>query len=73
MKELLEENGWHMFNSCICGGTLKESYTNPEYMNYIIKIRPKHRMFSIHEDNYNVKNGHGYELESAMKEYEFIS
>jgi hypothetical protein len=68
--QVLTDNGWRMYYSCFCGGSLKEYYINKKYPGYEIRVRPKKNTFSIFLNNLII---HGpdfhYKLNDSLTRY----
>lgn len=69
--DLLTNQGWKMYYSCMCGGSPKEYWSNPNYKDYEIRIRPRRSTFSILHKNLIICGPEWlYKLELKLKEYE---
>lgn len=68
--QLLTDQGWQMYYSCMCGGSLKQYWTNENFSGYEIRTRPTKNTFSILSRNQIVFGPDWvYKMEDKLKEY----
>ena len=68
--QLLTDQGWTMYYSCMCGGSQRLHWSNVRYPGYEIRTRPRRNTFSIHSRNIRVAGpDFAYRLEGALKQF----
>lgn len=69
MNELLTNQGWAMYYSCLCGGG-KKYYNHPDKAGYEVRIKERSNTFSIVKDNNIISGPHwGYMLQENLNLY----
>lgn len=68
--QLLIDQGWTNYYSCMCGGSLKQYWIHESYPSYEIRLRPTKNVFSILNKN-NIIHGPDwiYKMEEKLKAF----
>jgi hypothetical protein len=72
MDEILRKNGWRLYSSCSCGGTMEKKFTNRLFEGIVIHVRPLQKKWSVKKRNRDIAQGNPANFNAKMVEYGYI-
>jgi hypothetical protein len=72
MDEILKRNGWRLYSSCACGGTMEMKFENRLFGGVKIYVRPAQKKWSVKENGRDVAQGGVSSFNVKMVEYGYI-
>jgi hypothetical protein len=72
MEEILKKNGWSLYSSCSCGGTLEKRFNNRRFEGIWIHIRPNQKKWFVKRNNRDIGQGNPSDFNTKMAEYGYV-
>jgi hypothetical protein len=72
MEKKLKENGWTLFSSCNCGGTMARKFKSNRFLNTVIELRPNAKSWLVQKSNRTILSGKEKDFETKMMEAGYV-